>query len=657
MRVILVDNLLFENIGAVRHFDLQPHLGLISLLGAIENVGHEAVLFDPKLEVTSGRVPFDEALYRSLAKAIVQREPDVVGFTSLGCNFICTAKIASYVRAARADVPILLGGPHATILDRQILERFPQFDLVVRHEAELTLPQVLEALPGKQFDPIPGITFRDGHQIVATPGAPLISDLDLLPWPAFQRYPLETLGLSSIRVEAGRGCPFSCSFCSTASFFGRQYRLKSAARICRELDFLNARYGICHFSLTHDLFTVNRSKVLEFCETVRGRRYTWSCSARMDCVDRELLMRMQEAGCRSVYYGIETGSPRLQLVIQKRQDLGMFSEVLDATHALKISCTVSFITGYPQEELNDQNQTLDLIGTCFSRDPKLVGIQLHLLTPEPGTQLMNQFRQNLQYDGHISDFNFPTLESDDAEIMAENPNVFMNHHYFSSALPRSRHIFVTQAFQSLYGLGFPVLAALVSLFGGRLSSFISDFLAWSVENPEQAASDCSIVQFLRLRFGADHVITSLVRYSVAVNRLTAQQAKPASVEVLPGKFVLKPRIADLRDIHDCGKILNWLTVGNDLGSLSEELCSGRQDILIEIEGSENVGDRLVRDFRLDSGTAAAIEYFHSPRSKNDFVRLFQTSVDNAEKSFEYLKRTVLTPAVVASPLASSLAAP
>ena len=60
MRVILVDNLLFENIGAVRHFDLQPHLGLISLLGAIENVGHEAVLFDPKLEVTSGRVPFDE---------------------------------------------------------------------------------------------------------------------------------------------------------------------------------------------------------------------------------------------------------------------------------------------------------------------------------------------------------------------------------------------------------------------------------------------------------------------------------------------------------------------------------------------------------------------------------------------------------------------
>src|SRR5262249_2468707 len=110
-------------------------------------------------------------------------------------------------------------------------------------------------------------------------------------------YPIRELGLTTLSVEAGRGCPFQCTFCSTASFFGRKYRLKSPEKLCEELDFLHAEYGLGHFSLTHDLFTVDRRKVIAFCREVAGRGYSWDCSARTDCVDEELLALMSEAGC------------------------------------------------------------------------------------------------------------------------------------------------------------------------------------------------------------------------------------------------------------------------------------------------------------------------------------------------------------------------
>ena len=73
-------------------------------------------------------------------------EPDVLGFTALGCNFVCTCKVASHVKAARPELPVLLGGPHATILSEEILQSFDCFDIVVRNEAEIQLPRLLDVL-------------------------------------------------------------------------------------------------------------------------------------------------------------------------------------------------------------------------------------------------------------------------------------------------------------------------------------------------------------------------------------------------------------------------------------------------------------------------------------------------------------------------------
>src|SRR6266705_2083352 len=98
MRILFVDNLLLERKNGVYVFDLQPHLGLISLIAVAESAGHKGLLYDPKQAVVRGELPLDKSLYMEMATALLRQAPDVVGFTTLGCNFICTLKVASYLK-------------------------------------------------------------------------------------------------------------------------------------------------------------------------------------------------------------------------------------------------------------------------------------------------------------------------------------------------------------------------------------------------------------------------------------------------------------------------------------------------------------------------------------------------------------------------------
>ena len=322
--------------------------------------------------------------------------------------------------------------------------------------------------------------------MICNPSSPIIEDLDQLPVPAYDCYPIRELELAAIRVEAGRGCPFSCTFCSTASFFGRSYRLKSTARLLAEMDGLNSIYGFNVFKLNHDLFTVNRKKVVEFCHAMLERDYTWSCSARVDCVDPDLLELMWEAGCRDIYFGIESGSARMQAICRKRLDLDLVEPTLDITSRLGIRTVTSFITGYPEEEKEDQDSTLNLAARLLCRPDRLNESQLHLLAPEPGTQLTAQYGKQLFYDGYITDFNFPWLESDDRSLLVGDPVIFANHHYFPSSLPRDQHVFVTSTWRALRKAGRTVMAYVLQAFDGKLSTFMDELYGWRATRPDHA---------------------------------------------------------------------------------------------------------------------------------------------------------------------------
>jgi radical SAM superfamily enzyme YgiQ (UPF0313 family) len=632
MRLVFADNLLIRQEGSSRRFDLQPHLGLLSLLATAERAGIECCLFDPKLEMHCGALALEARLYGAMAERLLALRPDVIGLTSLGCNFICAAKVASHLKSLAPEVPIILGGPHATILHHEIMARFRQFDIVVRKEAEPTLLPLLESLPSRQLKHIEGITYREGEEVIANPGAPIVHNLDNLPFGAYHHYPIEELQLTTLRVEAGRGCPFECTFCSTASFFGRTFRLKSPARLCAELDFLHARYGISDFSLMHDLFTVNKAKVRAFCDEVEGRKYTWSCSARMDCVDTGLLEQMRAAGCCSIYYGVETGSVRMQRISAKRMDLSLVLPILAVTRRIGIKPTLSFITGFPEEQIKDQEDTLDLIASCFLESQDELDIQLHLLTPEPGTALHRELARSLAYDGHVSDFNFPTLEPDDGEVLRQAPDVFMNHHYYPSAVPRSRNVLVTTSYALLHRLGRPALRHVLACYEGKLSQLMERMVVWAEENGWQPPFNFHLIEsFFAAEWGPDHYLSSLTRYTASGLSLLA-----GDLSELPdrrsgtlrqglksdGRLRLSQRATVLRNLHDCPEILRRLTGGE---RLPKTLWTQRGSLLLQAQDNG-----FLRNFAISEGLADLVELFHKPRTLKECMTQLQSDVDGGE---------------------------
>ena len=583
MKVVLVDNMVLPDDGSLALLDVHPHLGLLALAAVAEADGHTVEIFDPKRLIRWGRLPYDSTLYERAALDLLARRPHVVGFTALGCSFLFAINVAAQLKRREPDLPILLGGPHATMLHRAILERFRQFDIVVRHEADETFPAVLDGLERRSFAAIPGLSWRRTarlRDVHATEGKPKVEDLDALPPVSYDHYPIAELGLDLLRIEAGRGCPFLCTFCSTAGFFQRSFRLKSAERLVGELDRLHARYEYRDFKLDHDMFTVSRRKVMEFCEAVAGRGYRWRASARVDCVDAEMLRKMADAGCVSLYFGIETGSPHLQEICRKRLDLSLVGPILDEADRLGIDTTASFITGYPEEGEADQEQTLDMIGHC--RRPTCLA-QLHLLAPEPGTPMFEQRGGSIAYDGHAGPYNAKLLAADDQCLVLEHPDIFPTYYHYPAKLPRERYIFAVAAVDLMRRLGPIVLRYLLRarVYEGRLSRLVRDLRLFAERRGASAAApDAALLEaYCSSTFVPRHHVTSLVRYAAWAGANAAGAAEtpadPAAPAYDPAATYLRVTAARaLADVHDCGALIERINAHAGAEGLLDDEIAG-----------------------------------------------------------------------------------
>ena len=643
MRVVLVDNLVMPEEGSLAFLDVHPHLGLLALAAVAEPHGHKVQIVDPKRLIRSGEFSYDSSLYARAADELLSRRPDVVGFTALGCSFLFALNVAALLKVREPELPILLGGPHATMLHKQILERFPQFDIIVRYEADEIFPAVLDNLDTRHFSEIPGLSWRGARStdLHFNLGAPKVENLDSLPLTNYDHYPVAELGLDLLRIEAGRGCPFLCTFCSTASFFQRSFRLKSAERLVRELDLLHERFGFSEFKLDHDLFTVNKRKILEFCEVVKDRHYRWRASARVDCVDEELMTKMAAAGCIGLYFGIETGSERLQQIAKKRLDLKLVEPTLLRAAELGMETTASFITGYHEELKQDLADTLDLLGRCFS--PSCLP-QLHMLAPEPGTPMFEQLGNQLQYDGYAGPYNAFLLGPADEVLVLENPDIFSTYHYYPAALPRADYKFAVEAVDALRRVG-PIIATyLLRAYEGRLSSFVFALREWAERHSYVSLPDAEmVVDFVSERFGSQHHLSSLFRFALCGQQGESVQLENANAAFHPDQlYTIASHLQVLSGLHDCESLIERIRQQRDVQELLDESEIGERATYL-VSG----GDETAVRYQIDPEVEALLSFFNEPRSCKEVTELVRQIADVPEIDSSYFSPLVTAGILVA----------
>jgi radical SAM superfamily enzyme YgiQ (UPF0313 family) len=416
----------------VRQITLEPQLGILSLAAVLHAGGDSPEIVDLnrtyfQLADSAGISRLDD-FAEIAASVIAEKDAEVCGFTSICSSYPLTIRIAKTVKAIRPECTILFGGPQASVVDIQTLAAFPFVDFILRGEAEESLPLLLGELAGRRrMERVPGLTYRAEGQPRRNPNAPVIRDLDALPSAAYHLTG-ELEGAHRAALEMGRGCPFACTFCSTNDFFRRNFRLRSPERILRDMRALAVTYGLSDFDLIHDMFTVDRRRVVAFCEEMIAseEKFTWSCSARTDCVDEPLLELMADAGCSGLFFGIETGSARMQTIIDKHLDPRRAAEIIDAAEKLGIGTTVSLITGFPEESQEDLRQTVSMLmqsARCPHSDP-----QLNLLAPLAVTPLHGKYKNQLTLETLCSDVSHQGEQQNekDVALIREYPDIFPN---------------------------------------------------------------------------------------------------------------------------------------------------------------------------------------------------------------------------------------
>jgi anaerobic magnesium-protoporphyrin IX monomethyl ester cyclase len=379
-----------------------PPVGLMYVAAVLEKEGYEVKIVDAYLERLS---------QIELSKRIIKQDPDIVGITTDSCNFHESLRVAKLVKNV-SNAVVVMGGPHVTVRAKEVVQ-YPEVDAVVFGEGEYTMLDIAHMVKnGKSLEGCKGCVFKENDKIIFNPPRKRIENLDVLPFPARHLLPYEkysrtyTLGGIKTPVDTmctSRGCLFNCSYCSSRIIWGKVYHARSPENVVAEIEHLIDNYGTKGVYFRDDNFTLDEDRILKICEILREREIDieWECSSRVDLVNKSLLEKMYKAGCRAIWYGIESGSQETLKKLNKGIRLEQSRNAVKITKEAGIKVGGSFMIGIPGENMEDIEKTLQLI-----RELKCTPTAAHYFYAIPDSRLYREVVQNGWIDSVYGDILF-----------------------------------------------------------------------------------------------------------------------------------------------------------------------------------------------------------------------------------------------------------
>lgn len=472
-------DILFINSFNLLNGNSQPELGQLTLATILAQKGYETDLIDFDLLYMKNELKFHDNLednLEAMSNYVSAYNSRIISFYTMCNSYAFALKLAERIKKKSKDTVIIFAGPHATSTSRDTLKYFSYVDIVARGEGEGYVDKLVYNIINQiSLENIRGITYRNGDDIIENQSAEVFKNLDSIPFyndSILKRYPLN----GKFVLDVGRGCPFNCTFCTTNSFWNRNYRLKSCDNIISEMLYMNHKYSVADFNLNHDMFTMDRKRVMEFCSHIMElkKNIRWSCSARVDTLDKELVHIMAEAGCESIYIGIETGSQRMQRVVNKNLKLKEAMERLKEIKKAGIRTTISFIYGFADETEEDIRATLRFIAKLYENG--FEDIQLHKLAPYPGTKEFNKVASELILLDGYSDVSELKFFEDFRSMIEKYPAIFSSFYDFPTHV-REKYYGIEvmiRLMSSLYSKYRWTIMALIDAYKGRLDEIFND---------------------------------------------------------------------------------------------------------------------------------------------------------------------------------------
>lgn len=385
-----------------------------------------------------------KAFVRNAAQMIAAMDPKAVSFYSLWPDYHITLRIAKELKAARPDIYVIFAGPQPSATARDTMETMPFVDAVCSGEGEGTVVPFFTALlhkGGAGLNEIPGLYYRENGAVVCPDKQPTLCNLNTLPhWDDrlyLKHYKDSTENLTSktyyMPIDAGRGCPFKCSFCYANALRKRSYRMKTPERIVEDIRFFKEKFGITSFWFTHDAYTTNKKLVEQVCDYLIREKMdiTWRCTARLDCLDKDLILKMKQAGLTEIEVGVETGSQRMQKVVQKNLDLAMVRENVRFLAQEHIVNDAFFMYGFPEETEQDLFDTVQLAMDLIDAGVRRASMSFCRFNPT--TQLTVQYLDQLVLDPSIDVLTRDIYGyEDEIDVIANNRSQFSFYYHLET---------------------------------------------------------------------------------------------------------------------------------------------------------------------------------------------------------------------------------
>lgn len=369
----------------------KPLIGVGSLAGILMRYGYSVDIIDAFAENLSAYEVF---------KRIIGLNSRVVGISMHLLAYDFASKLANLCK--NENISVIVGGPEVTLNSGKVLDKIKP-DVAVIGEGEYTFIELIKLFEEEgvwnynSLRSVEGIAYREtGGSIFRTPKRSRISDLDNLPFVPYEKFPM---GFYDLRqdilskapvypVYTSRGCPYNCSFCSSREIWDRKCFFMSGKRVVDEVEHIIRKFSPKGIYFQDDHFTLNTKRVVDICEEIlkRGIKVKWMCLGRAQRLDEELLRLMKRAGCKGMWFGIESGSKRILSFIRKEIDQDEIFSAIRAGKRAGLAIGASIIVGFPTQTLVEEMETIE-----FLKKAKCTIVWFTPYVGYPGSDMYREF--------------------------------------------------------------------------------------------------------------------------------------------------------------------------------------------------------------------------------------------------------------------------
>lgn len=349
-----------------------PPLGLAFIAAVLKQQGHTVQVIDAMAEGADQYVVFkDDIVLNGLTEkqvaARIHPDTDVIGFSLMfSGNWLHHRQLINHIGQQFPDALLIAGGEHVTAVPEFCMNQTARLDICILGEGEETVATLFTALENNlSLQDVPGLAYRmPGGAFKRTPQKERIRELQNIPWPAWEYFPLEkykehgiTLGVEqesvSFPVLATRGCPYECTFCSSPQMWGTRYFMRSVTDVADEIAYLKNNFGGTNFDFYDLTAIINKRWIIDFSKELihRNLQITWQIPAgtRSEAIDREVAYYLYKSGCRNITYAPESGSVEVLQQIRKKVSLPKMLTSISYSSREKMNIKINMILGFPDE--------------------------------------------------------------------------------------------------------------------------------------------------------------------------------------------------------------------------------------------------------------------------------------------------------------------